>query len=72
MELLDQVAAIAREAGAAIMEIYARDDHGTTLKDDASPLTLADEASHNTIVAGLSKLEPRLPILSEEAEAASP
>jgi 3'(2'), 5'-bisphosphate nucleotidase len=72
MDLLDQVASIARRAGANIMEIYAREDHGTTLKDDASPLTLADEASHNTIVEGLAKLEPRLPILSEEAEAASP
>jgi 3'(2'), 5'-bisphosphate nucleotidase len=72
MQLLDQVVAIARGAGASIMEIYARDDHGTTLKDDASPLTLADQASHHAIVAGLEQIEPRLPILSEESEAASP
>ena len=72
MELLEEVAAIARRAGASILDIYARDDFGTTVKDDASPLTLADQASHDTIVAGLAELEPKLPILSEEAEAASP
>jgi 3'(2'), 5'-bisphosphate nucleotidase len=70
--LLDEVVGIARRAGASIMEIYAREDFGTTLKSDESPLTLADQAAHNTIVAGLEALEPRYPILSEEAEAASP
>jgi 3'(2'), 5'-bisphosphate nucleotidase len=72
MDLLDRVVAIARRAGAAILDVYAREDFGTTLKDDASPLTLADQASHDVIIAGLNELEPRLPVLSEEAEAASP
>jgi 3'(2'), 5'-bisphosphate nucleotidase len=71
MESLDRVAVIAREAGDVIMEIYARDDHGATLKADDSPLTLADRAAHECIVAGLTALTPEIPILSEEAESAA-
>lgn len=58
---------IARHAGTEIMAIYGRDDLGTTSKKDDSPLTLADLASHRTIVDGLTKLTPDIPILSEEA-----
>ncbi len=65
--LLKEVVELAREAGAAIMEIYHSADFGETSKADNSPLTLADLASHNVIVDGLGKLEPRYPILSEEA-----
>lgn len=66
-ELLDPVSAIARAAGAAILEVYERDDHGVQYKDDASPLTLADLAAHERIVAGLHGLAPQLPVLSEES-----
>jgi 3'(2'), 5'-bisphosphate nucleotidase len=65
--LLPQVVALAREAGDAIMAVYRTGEAGTTSKADESPLTLADLASHRTIVAGLKKLTPNLPILSEEA-----
>jgi len=58
---------IARQAGADIMAVYAGADMGTTSKADNSPLTLADLASHRTIVAGLTQLTPDIPILSEEA-----
>ena len=64
--LLDAVADIARLAGAAIMEIYRSGDFGETCKADESPLTLADLASHHTIVAGLREITPDYPILSEE------
>jgi 3'(2'), 5'-bisphosphate nucleotidase len=66
-ELLPQVVALAREAGEAIMAVYRSGEAGTTSKADESPLTLADLASHRTIVAGLKKLTPHLPVLSEEA-----
>ncbi len=66
-ELLPQVVAIAHRAGEAIMAIYRSAEFGTTSKTDDSPLTLADIASHRTIVEGLNKLKPHLPILSEEA-----
>jgi len=57
---------IARAAGAAIMEIY-RQDFTVEHKDDRSPLTQADLAAHRVIVAGLEKLTPDLPVLSEES-----
>ena len=65
--LLRGVEELARAAGVEIMEIYHGKDFGETSKADDSPLTLADLASHKTIVDGLNKLEPRYPVLSEEA-----
>ena len=64
---LDDVIALAKLAGEAIMVIYHGADLGTTSKADNSPLTLADLVSHQTIVNGLTKLTPDIPILSEEA-----
>lgn len=57
---------LAREAGKAIMAIYER-DFSVEEKDDKSPLTEADLASHNTIVKGLESLTPDIPVLSEES-----
>ena len=54
---------IARRAGAAIMHVYAG-DHDVQYKDDNSPLTAADKASHEIIVAGLRAVTPEIPILS--------
>jgi 3'(2'), 5'-bisphosphate nucleotidase len=64
--LLDKVVQLARTAGAAIMEVYRSEDFGETSKADNSPLTLADLAAHQCIVAGLARLEPLFPVLSEE------
>jgi 3'(2'), 5'-bisphosphate nucleotidase len=66
MDLLKKVEGIAREAGAAIMEIYAQ-DISVWEKDDKSPLTEADAAAHEVIIRRLEQLPPVLPILSEEA-----
>jgi 3'(2'), 5'-bisphosphate nucleotidase len=57
---------IARDAGKAILSIY---NAGFTVeeKDDKSPLTEADLASHHLIIKRLSKLTPEIPILSEES-----
>lgn len=63
---LQQVIDIAREAGAAIMQVY-RGEIEVARKDDNSPLTLADLAAHNIIEAGLARLKPELPMLSEES-----
>lgn len=57
--------AIAREAGHAILRLYAQ-DFDVTRKDDDSPLTQADLAAHELIKTGLSRLTPDLPLLSEE------
>jgi 3'(2'), 5'-bisphosphate nucleotidase len=64
--LLPQIVELAHLAGAAIMRIYHSDNFGETSKADNSPLTLADLAAHNCIVAGLNKLQPAYPVLSEE------
>jgi len=65
-KLLDSVLPVARAAGAAIMDIYRSEDFGVSSKADQSPLTLADLAAHQSIVAGLAKLAVHYPVLSEE------
>ena len=64
--LLAPVTDIAVRAGAKILEIYDTDFEVET-KDDESPLTAADKASHIEIVKALAELTPDIPILSEEA-----
>lgn len=64
-ELLEQVAQTAKQAGQAIMEIYNK-DFSVYEKSDSSPLTDADLAAHEVIVAGLKSYSD-LPILSEES-----
>ena len=58
--------ALARDAGAAIMRVYAG-NFAVEHKDDDSPLTAADLAAHRVIADGLRALAPQLPILSEES-----
>jgi 3'(2'), 5'-bisphosphate nucleotidase len=50
-----------------IMKVYVTEDFGVEVKDDRSPLTLADRGAHDVIVR---LLQPSgLPILSEEGRA---
>ena len=57
---------IARDAGRAILAIY---EAGFDIeeKEDKSPITDADMASHKLIIERLSMLTPDIPILSEES-----
>jgi 3'(2'), 5'-bisphosphate nucleotidase len=64
--LLEEIEVIAREAGAAILAIYAG-DFSMQQKEDKSPLTEADTTAHEIITRRLTQLQPRLPVLSEEA-----
>ena len=64
-ELIDPVVALAKEAGDRILEVYAT-DFDVQSKDDDSPLTQADLASHRAIMAGLAALTPTMPVISEE------
>ncbi len=64
--LIDPVVALAQKAGQAILEVYSS-DFEVQSKDDDSPLTQADLASHYCIVAGLEALTPGMPIISEES-----
>lgn len=63
----------AEEAGKAILDIYndASKFDVVDFKADDSPLTLADQASHNVIVEHLEQLAAEIPILSEEGRAIS-
>jgi 3'(2'), 5'-bisphosphate nucleotidase len=63
--LLEPVAALAVEAGNAILAVYAT-DFDVQSKTDESPLTQADLASQRCIAAGLARLTPEIPIISEE------
>ena len=51
------------------MAVY-RSDFATRRKDDASPVTEADERAEAHILAGLRKLAPQFPIVAEEEVAA--
>lgn len=57
---------LACEAGAAIMDVYAK-DFPVEIKADNSPVTAADLAAHHLISAGLAAITPQIPVLSEEA-----
>ncbi len=65
-DLREAVITLAREAGGHILRIY-DSDFAVQSKQDRSPLTEADMASHRCIVAGLRSLTPEWPVLSEES-----
>lgn len=65
---IQQIIEIAKEAGKAILEIYNSNNFEIEIKDDNSPLTKADKASHAIIEKGLSHLYPEIPIMSEEGK----
>jgi 3'(2'), 5'-bisphosphate nucleotidase len=60
--------ALCRAAGDAICEHYHAPAAGDyEAKRDESPLTLADIASHDLLLAGLTALDAMIPVLSEES-----
>jgi len=61
--LVIKVLKLAYKAGTAIMDIYQK-PFDVELKDDNSPLTIADKTAHMIIAEGLS--DTGLPLLSEE------
>ncbi|TVQ57708.1 MAG: 3'(2'),5'-bisphosphate nucleotidase [Rhodobacteraceae bacterium] len=56
---------LAREAGAAVMAVYAR-DFEVAAKADESPVTEADLAADRVIVDGLAAAWPDIPVVTEE------
>lgn len=67
------VLTLAKEAGSCILTIYEHyksrpsADVGLVCKADDSPLTKADLVSHVAIIAGLARLTPEIPVVSEES-----
>ena len=62
LELLN----IAIDSGTEILKIY-DNEIVVNSKEDKSPITQADINSNNLIVNRLQKLDPNIPILSEES-----
>lgn len=58
-----------RRAGAVVMQVYAT-DFAVRGKDDASPVTEADERAEALITPALQALAPEVPVVAEEAVAA--
>ncbi|MDF3982335.1 3'(2'),5'-bisphosphate nucleotidase CysQ [Luteibacter sp. PPL201] len=67
---LEALRDIARRAADAILEVYAQ-DFDVVCKADDSPVTAADLAAQRVIAEGLAALTPDVPVISEEAAAAS-
>ena len=63
--LLAPVIELARRAGEVILPFW-RADVEVLQKADESPVTAADLAAHHLILAGLTALDPSIPVLSEE------
>lgn len=49
---------------------YYQGDFEVRSKSDSSPVTAADEAAEEIIIAGLNQLTPDIPVIAEEASAA--
>ena len=64
--IIEDLVLIAEQAGTAIMDIYGQ-DFEVVHKEDQSPLTQADLASHRIICDALAALTPDIPLLSEES-----
>ncbi|WP_208586120.1 3'(2'),5'-bisphosphate nucleotidase CysQ [Gracilibacillus suaedae] len=58
---------ICLDAGKEIMEVY-QQDFDVELKEDDSPLTVADKRAHHAIAKGLEKIDASIPVLSEEGK----
>ncbi|WRL45529.1 3'(2'),5'-bisphosphate nucleotidase CysQ [Aromatoleum evansii] len=68
-DLLERLLPIVRDAGDIVMSVYAT-DFSVRGKDDASPVTEADERAEQVILDGLAALAPEIPVVAEEAVAA--
>jgi 3'(2'), 5'-bisphosphate nucleotidase len=69
VRILDDIAEAAREAGEAILEIVRRGFEIET-KGDSSPVTVADRAAEQIILAALASAAPGVPVIAEEEVAA--
>lgn len=68
-ELIEVMRRLAIEAGEKILQIYHADDMDVRSKDDASPVTAADEAADRLISEGLRRAFPDLALVTEEQSA---
>lgn len=70
-DLLAALRLVAERAGKIILGYYVEEaEIEVRSKDDASPVTAADEAAEAFILEALDKLTPEIPVVSEEAASA--
>lgn len=67
--MLDILERLALAAGKEILDVY-RAGPNVTLKNDASPVTEADERAEAIILKGLGEAFPEIPVVAEESVAA--
>ena len=67
---IDSLLDVAKQAGGGILDVYngVSGDMQVSYKEDQSPLTVADSASHHIIASRLAELTPNIPVLSEEGK----
>ena len=65
--LMAAIRQVAEEAGAAALRYYGTAE--AKLKSDGSPVTAADQAAEDIILAALADLTPEIPVIAEEAMA---
>ena len=65
--LIPDLLALAERAGSLISQLYDKEIEFVQ-KGDGSPVTEADKRSHELLKAGLEKLTPDIPVISEEDE----
>jgi 3'(2'), 5'-bisphosphate nucleotidase len=64
--LLAALTPLIHEAGALVMRVYAT-DFQVEIKDDESPVTVADRCAEKVIFEGLRRIAPGIPVVGEEA-----
>ena len=66
-KIVEKMCSAAILAGIRIMSVYSEDDFCVEIKDDDSPITLADHLADNVIRKNLKLNFPEIPIVSEES-----
>ena len=66
--LIDPICDLALAAGQTIMSFYGGNQLATEIKEDKSPVTAADKAANEQIVAALKIITPDIPCVAEENE----
>jgi 3'(2'), 5'-bisphosphate nucleotidase len=64
----ESVIELLEKAGREIMRIYLNEDYHVRIKEDESPVTLADLASDAIIKSGLEAISRDIPVFSEETK----
>lgn len=65
---ISDIIRLIEKAGREILKIYYHNDFNIRIKEDNSPVTLADLASDKLIKSGLSEITPGIPVFSEETK----